>query len=120
MKRLILAVAAAISLSTSFAAPECSPDKFTVVSQRGRADDYGDVFVVAAVRNDNAVACSAKVQVSVLDKTGALAGTTDTWVVTDNYAPGMTRNVSIRIPRDLAKIGKSFKVAPIEARIWSR
>lgn len=119
--RTILAAGLLAFAGIAGAADRCDTSQFVVVSKAARANNYGEILITVAVRNDNRVACSPKVQVSVTDKSGKLVGTRDTWVVTENYAPGVTRNVTLTLPADLMKAaaGGGYHVEPIESRVWS-
>lgn len=116
MKHLIFTLL--IALVSTAAAAACDTSRFTVTHNSARVDDYGDTRLTVSVRNDNDVACSAKVQVHVMDKQGNLIGTQDAWIVTENYAPGTTRTTSFRLKKDLAKGGAKWNVAPSESRVW--
>ena len=100
----------------------CSAAGFEIVSHNARRDDSGflddDMIVSASVKNNNPVACAAKIEVEVRDSAGKVMGTASGWTGSENFAPGDTRNADVIVPKALAALGPAYGVRAVESVIW--
>ena len=115
MKNILTLLLACAALGAQ-AAPQCSADKFVIVSKTGRMDDQF-LYVVGKVRNDNPVACGVQLKMEVYDKAKNLIDTRESWPASiSNIAAGSTYSFKMHMER--ARDSKGYSIEVARARAW--